>query len=121
MGAAPAIVVGTRTARVSRTEAARVLDRVRHLTAVEALFALRFAAGTICPQVARVLQDAMAVADRTLEPGGYVLVISAYTVDAGDPVTRVRRLAHGSADWITTQTTAITIELSPLPNAVRKD
>ncbi|WP_236795590.1 uL22 family ribosomal protein [Amycolatopsis sp. GM8] len=117
----PTVSAGTRTARISQAEATRALARVRDITAADALFALQFSAGTTCPPVARVLRYALAEAGRVLGLGGESLTITASEVGAGDPVTRVRRLAHGNADWITTATTAIRVELSAVPPDVRKD
>ena len=38
-------------------------------------------------------------------------------VGEGETVVRVRRLAHGMADWITTETTDIRVELGPAEGA----
>jgi large subunit ribosomal protein L22 len=45
-----------------------------------------------------------------LPPEAYVL--RSGDVGEGEPVTRVRRQAHGLAAWITTKTTRITVELA---------
>ena len=34
-----------------------------------------------------------------------------WTVGEGDVITRLRRMAHGIADWITTTTTLVEIQL----------
>jgi ribosomal protein L22 len=40
------------------------------------------------------------------------LVVTGGRVTDGEAITRVRRHAHGNADWITTYTTAIEVELA---------
>ncbi len=47
------------------------------------------------------------------------LVITGSEVGEGETVVRVRRLAHGMADWITTETTDIRVELSPVEGVRR--
>ena len=112
----PCTIVGQAgQARVSQAEALRVLSRVHGMVANDALAALRFAAGTVCAPVARVVQQALADAERRFGLNGYALVLSGAEVSNGDVVTRVRRMAHGKAGWITTETTAVRIELSPIP------
>ncbi|MGE3288585.1 MAG: uL22 family ribosomal protein [Pseudonocardia sp.] len=101
-------------ARVAQPEARRVLERVRGMPADAALHALRFAAGTVCAPVARVVQQATAEAERVHGLGPEALVVAAFEVGEGEPVVRVRRQAHGKADWITTRTTALTVELRPI-------
>jgi ribosomal protein L22 len=104
-------------ARLSQDEARRILARVHGMAAAEALWALRFAAGTVCPPVARVVAEAVEQAERTLGIGPDLLVVTGSEVGQGETVVRVRRLAHGMADWITTQTTDIRVELSPAQGA----
>lgn len=111
----------TPQARVSQAEASRVLARVRGMSATDALAALQFSAGTVCEPVARALQQALAEAELAFGLGGDGLVLSGAEVGAGDVVTRVRRQAHGKADWITTQTTAVRVELSTIPHEARSD
>lgn len=111
----------TSQARVSQGEAARVLAKVRGMTAVAAVHALGFSAGTICPEVSRVVLQALAAAEREHSPEPEQLRIVASEVGPGEMVTRVRRLAHGRADWITTQTTAIRVELGTDPSEMRSD
>jgi ribosomal protein L22 len=97
--------------RLDQTQARRVLARVHGMTAAQALYALRFAAGTVCPPIARVVHQAAAEAQRRhgLDPNA--LVISGSEVGDGETVVRIRRMAHGMADWITTETTDIRVEL----------
>lgn len=113
------VAAQTGQARVSRSEAARVLSRVHGMVAADALVSLRFSAGMVCAPVARVLQEALATAERRFGLSGEVLVLSGSEI--GDVVTRVRRKAHGKADWISTPTTAVRIELSAIPHEARSD
>jgi ribosomal protein L22 len=58
---------------------------------------------------------AKAVADIRRESPGVAeadLVVAGGRVSDGEAITRVRRHAHGNADWITTYTTAIEVELT---------
>jgi ribosomal protein L22 len=106
-----AVVGHNSQARLSQREARRVFARVEGRTAAEALLALRFVAGTVCAPVARVIAEAVAQAERSHGVGPDGLVVSGSEVGAGEIVVRVRRLAHGTADWITTETTDIRVEL----------
>jgi ribosomal protein L22 len=98
-------------ARLSKAEARHVLARVQGMTATEALWALRFAAGTVCAPVARIVAQAVVQAERTFGVGPDSLVITASEVGDGETIVRVRRQAHGTAGWITTETTDIRVKL----------
>lgn len=115
--AARTFVGHTSQARLTEAEAVRVLARVRGMTAPDAVHALRFSAGTICPAVARLVQEALAAAERERGPAAHRLCVVASEVGPGEVVTRVRRLAHGRSDWITTRTTAVRVELGTGPAA----
>lgn len=106
--------------RLDQTEARRIFARVTGMTAADALHALRFSAGTVCPPVARVVAQAVAEAESTLGVGPEGLVVAASAVGDGETVIRVRRQAHGMAGWITTETTDIRVELRLAPT-VRSD
>ena len=99
-------------ARVSQTEARRILAKVHGPTATQALSALRFSAGTVCAPLARVVEQAIVEAGRTFAAHVDDLVASGIQVGEGETVTRVRRLAHGKSDWIRTRTTDVRIALS---------
>jgi ribosomal protein L22 len=92
-------------ARVNPAFAQRVLSRIHGLTVPDALHILRFTPAFRCPQVARVVE--IAAADAAHPPG--TLLVGESSVSEGEDVVRVRRQAHGTADWITTRTTAITV------------
>lgn len=109
----PRTYVGrTRQARVDQRKASQALARVYGMPAADAIAALQFAAGSVCVEVARVVAQAAARARHLsgVEEGG--LVVSGFEVGDGDAITRVRRLAHGRADWITTRTTFVEVELT---------
>lgn len=120
MPALDTVVGHNSQARVSQSEARRIFARVHGMTAADALHALRFSAGTVCPPVARVVSQAVAEAESTLGVGPDALVIAASEVGDGETVVRVRRQAHGVAGWITTETTDIRVELR-LARTVRSD
>jgi ribosomal protein L22 len=111
-GSGVAVVGHNSQARLSQDEARRVLARVEGMTAAQALGALRFAAGTVCSPVARIVAQAVERAEQAHGVGPAALVISGSEVGTGEIVVRVRRLAHGMADWITTETTDIRVELT---------
>jgi ribosomal protein L22 len=111
MGSVGTVAGHNGQARLGQTEARRILARVQGMTATDALQALRFAPGTVCPPIARVVARAVADAERSLCGGPDDLVITGSSVGTGETVVRVRRQAHGMAGWITTETTDIRIEL----------
>ena len=77
-------------------------DRAHH--------ALKFGAGTVSAPLARVLEHGIAEASR-FGIRSDETVVGSWTVGDGDVVTRLRRMAHGMADWITTRTTRVEIQL----------
>jgi metal-sulfur cluster biosynthetic enzyme/ribosomal protein L22 len=98
--------------RVPHNEAREALERVIGADAVSALAKLRHGPGRTCEPVARVLDRAIANAAREgLDPG--VLVVSSVGVKPAEGIVRVRRKAHGKADWITSVTSDVTIALTP--------
>jgi ribosomal protein L22 len=113
MSASDRYSASSSNARVSQEAARRALDRVTGLRADRALRLLRFSPGGSCEPVWRVIAAAVASIRRD-SPGiaEADLVVVAGRVGEGETVTRVRRLAHGQADWITTQTTSIEVELA---------
>lgn len=103
----------TSAARVAQKQARRALNRVTGLTADRALKILRFSPAEACEPVHRLV--AQAVADIRRESPGVAeadLVVAGGRVADGEAITRVRRHAHGTADWITTYTTGIEVELA---------
>lgn len=97
--------------RVEQEAARRILARTEGMTAAEAYRAVKFRPGMISAPVARVLEQGLAEARRLgIDPRH--LTVAAWEVGDGEVITRLRRMAHGIADWITTRTTGISIELA---------
>ena len=97
--------------RLGQAEARRILDRITGAAAPDALHALRFAPGTVCPPIAAIVDQAVVTAQRQHGLHAAQLVVAGGTVTRGQTVVRVRRLAHGKADWISTETTDVRVEL----------
>lgn len=98
--------------RVPHAEARDALERVTGTDAVSAVAKLRHGPGRTCEPIARVLDRAIANAAREgLDPS--VLVVSRFGVQPAEGIVRVRRKAHGKADWITSVTSDVTIALTP--------
>ena len=73
---------------------------------------LRFGPGRTCEPVARLLDRAIVQAEGAgLDPG--LLIVADGSVQAAEDIIRVRRRAHGNADWIRSPTCAIQIILRP--------
>jgi len=100
-------------ARVSQAEARRALDRVTGLRADQALRRLRFSPGDSCEPVWRVIATAVEnIRRQQPDITERDLVVVSGQVGDGETITRIRRHAHGIADWITTHTTSIEVELA---------
>jgi ribosomal protein L22 len=101
------------SARVSQAEACRAVERVTGLRADQALRVLRFSPQHSCEPVWRVIAAAVAgIRRESPHISEADLVVVSGCVGDGEAVTRVRRHAHGNADWITTHTTSIEVELA---------
>jgi ribosomal protein L22 len=113
-------------ARISQAAARRALDRVTGLRADQALRRLRFSPGDTCEPVWRVIAAAVENIRRQMpDVAEQDLVVVSGRVGDGEIITRIRRHAHGIADWITTHTTSIEVELAldggPALTVVRDD
>ncbi|MFJ4169910.1 iron-sulfur cluster assembly protein [Paenarthrobacter sp. NPDC089714] len=98
--------------RIAESEASAALARVMGKPAEEARAKLRFGPGTTSEQLARVLDKALAHAQQAgLAP--QTLVLYAGTAVAAEDIVRIRRKAHGVADWISSPTSEVTIVLRP--------
>lgn len=106
------IIVREHQLRLAEPEATAALQRVLGEPAVPARARLRFGPGRTCEQLARVLDKALV---RAQESGldTDVLVLSAGTAVAAEDIVRVRRKAHGVADWIHSATSDVAIVLRP--------
>jgi metal-sulfur cluster biosynthetic enzyme len=98
--------------RVDAAEAARALRTVTGLPAPAAVARLRYGPGRTCEPVARVLDRALANAERSgIRP--HHLVVAGGQAHRGEDIVRVRRKAHGMADWISSETADVEIRLEP--------
>ena len=102
----PTITVCYDNVRIDQDEARRILARLEDLSVDEAHRALKFRAGTVSAPLARVLEQGISEAAR-FGIRSEEMVVGSWTVGDGDVVTRLRRMAHGVADWITTRTTRV--------------
>lgn len=97
--------------RVEQETARRILARLVGMTAAEAYRAVKFRPGTACAPLARVFEQGLAEA-RRLGIGPHHLTVAGWEVGDGEVITRLRRMAHGIADWITTRTTGVAIDFT---------
>jgi metal-sulfur cluster biosynthetic enzyme/ribosomal protein L22 len=98
--------------RVRPDEARAAISAVVGRTSVAARARLRFGPGRTCEPVGRLLDTAITRAERAgLDPAG--LIVTSGVAEAGEDIVRVRRKAHGDADWITTRTSRVRIVLRP--------
>jgi ribosomal protein L22 len=107
------MTASTSSARVPQEQARRALERVTGLTADRALKLLRFSPANACEPMHRLISAALA--DIHSESPWLTeadLIVTGGRVTDGEAITRVRRHAHGIADWITTHTTGIEVELA---------
>ncbi|MCQ4084117.1 metal-sulfur cluster assembly factor [Streptomyces sp. RB6PN25] len=106
------LTVHERQARVAAADASAALESVSGLTAVQAVAKLRLGPGRTCEPVARLIDKALARAGRA-GLGAEQLVVLGGTAETAEDIVRVRRKAHGKADWISSPTSDVRIELRP--------
>lgn len=109
----PTITVCYDNVRIDQDEARRVLTRIEDLSVDDAHHALKFRAGTVSAPLARVLEQGISEAAR-FGIRSDEMVVGSWTVEDGDVVTRLRRMAHGVADWITTRTARVEVRFRVL-------
>jgi metal-sulfur cluster biosynthetic enzyme len=98
--------------RVTEGDARAALRAVTGKPVIPARARLRFGPGRTCEAIARLLDRAIVRAEAAgLDPR--LLVVAAGRADAGEDIVRVRRKAHGVADWIHSPTCQIHIVLRP--------
>lgn len=98
--------------RLAEPDGRRALQAVLGLDAVRARARLRFGPGRTCEPVARLLDRVIVRAEQAgLSPVRLILV--AGRVEAGEDIVRVRRKAHGTADWIASPTCRVQMTLRP--------
>ncbi len=98
--------------RLAEPDGRAALEAVIGLDAVRAQARLRFGPGRTCEPVARLLDRVIVRAEQAgLSPARLILV--AGDVEAGEDIVRVRRKAHGTADWIASATCRVEMTLRP--------
>jgi metal-sulfur cluster biosynthetic enzyme/ribosomal protein L22 len=98
--------------RITQTEGQAALRAITGLPVIPARARLRFGPGRTCEQLARLLDRAIAQTEAAgLRPE--LLVVADGSVQAGEDIVRVRRKAHGVADWIHSPTCRVRITLHP--------
>jgi metal-sulfur cluster biosynthetic enzyme len=98
--------------RVTHADACRALAAVAGHDLVAARARLRFGPGRTCEALARVL-DAAAVRAQGAGLDPALLLISGSAAEPAEDIVRVRRKAHGKADWIHSPTSRVRITLRP--------
>jgi ribosomal protein L22 len=98
--------------RVASPDGRTAVESVVGLDAIRARARLRFGPGRTCEQAARLLDRAIVQAEQAgLSPER--LIIAGGCVQPGPDIVRVRRKAHGKADWISSPTSQVQISLEP--------
>jgi metal-sulfur cluster biosynthetic enzyme len=98
--------------RLAEPDGRTALGVVLGLDAVAARARLRFGPGRTCEPVARLLDRVIVQAEQAgLSPAR--LILAAGSVQAGEDIVRVRRTAHGKADWIASPACRVQITLRP--------
>ena len=98
--------------RVAEGDARTALRAIAGLPVVSARARLRFGPGRTCEPIARLLDRAIVQAENAgLDP--QLLVVANGSAQAAEDIIRVRRKAHGIADWIHSPTCRVTIVLRP--------
>jgi metal-sulfur cluster biosynthetic enzyme/ribosomal protein L22 len=98
--------------RLAEADGRVALRAVLGLDAMRAQARLRFGPGRACEPVARLLDRVIVRAEQAgISPARLILV--AGRVEAGEDIVRVRRKAHGTADWIASPTCRVEMTLRP--------
>ena len=98
--------------RITQTDGQAALRAIAGLPVIPARARLRFGPGRTCEQLARLLDRAIVQAEAAgLRPD--LLIVADGSVQAGEDIVRVRRKAHGVADWIHSPTCRVRITLHP--------
>ena len=106
------IVVHEKQLRITEADARTTLERITGQPAGEARNRLRYSAASVCEPLARMLDRALIQANSSgLHDDS--LVVSTGSVRPAEDIVRIRRKAHGLADWIRSPTSDVTIVLRP--------
>ena len=106
--------------RVTEGDARAALRTVVGRPVVSARARLRFGPGRTCESIARLLDRAIVQAENAgLDP--QMLVVADGSAQAAEDIVRVRRKAHGIADWIHSPTCRVRIVLAGRPLCDRRN
>ena len=98
--------------RLPAAQGRAALHRLLGRPALEARAHLRYGPGRTCEPLARLLDRALAQAEHAgLDPAH--LVVADGHVEEAEDIVRVRRKAHGKADWIHSPTSRVELTLQP--------
>ena len=98
--------------RIAESDGRIALGAVTGQPVISARARLRFGPGRTCEPIARLLDRAIVQAEGAgLDPE--LLVVADGSVQAAEDIVRVRRKAHGVADWIHSPTCHVRIILRP--------
>ncbi|NKQ57690.1 DUF59 domain-containing protein [Amycolatopsis sp. K13G38] len=106
------ITVREQQLRVTRDDASAALERVLGEPAGQARARLRFGPGRTCEPLARMLDRALAQAEECGLASDALVLAAGFAVPAED-IVRIRRKAHGVADWISSPTSDVELVLRP--------
>jgi len=108
----PRIVVDEPQLRVTVSEGQAALRVIAGRPVIAARARLRFGPGRSCEPIARLLDRVIVQAEGAgLDPE--LLVVADGSAQAAEDIIRVRRKAHGTADWIHSPTCHVQITLRP--------
>ncbi len=107
---APTVTALKTNVRIDQDEARRILASIEGMNVDEAHQALKFRPGLASAPLARVIEQGLAEAAR-FGIRSHEMEVGTWSVEDGDVITRLRRMAHGIADWITTNTTRVEVQL----------
>jgi metal-sulfur cluster biosynthetic enzyme len=98
--------------RIAEGDGRTALGVIAGRPVISARARLRFGPGRTCEPIARLLDRAIVQAEGAgLDPE--LLVVAGGSVQAAEDIIRVRRKAHGVADWIHSSTCRVRIILQP--------
>jgi metal-sulfur cluster biosynthetic enzyme len=98
--------------RIAESDGRTALGTITGRPVISARARLRFGPGRTCEPIARLLDRAIVQAEGAgLDPE--LLVVADGSVQAAEDIIRVRRKAHGVADWIHSPTCRVRIILRP--------
>jgi metal-sulfur cluster biosynthetic enzyme/ribosomal protein L22 len=98
--------------RITESDGQAALRVITGQPVIPARARLRFGPGRTCEQLARLLDRAIVQAEAAgLRPD--LLVVAGGSVEPAEDIVRVRRQAHGLADWIHSPTCHVQLTLRP--------